>query len=122
MKLLLQIAIVLGVYWISLGIESILPVPFPASVISLILLLILLLLRVVKLKHVEEKADFMMGNLGLFFLPVSSGVMKYTDIIFENAIPLLTVCVVSTALTFGATAWTVQLTCRLLEKRKEAKK
>ena len=122
MKLLLQIAIVLGVYWISLGIESILPVPFPASVISLILLLILLLLRVVKLKHVEEKADFMMGHLGLFFLPVSSGVMKYTDIIFENAIPLLTVCVVSTALTFGATAWTVQLTCRLLEKRKEAKK
>ena len=75
-----------------------------------------------ELKHVEEKADFMMGNLGLFFLPVSSGVMKYTDIIFENAIPLLTVCVVSTALTFGATAWTVQLTCRLLEKRKEAKK
>ena len=122
MKLLLQIAVVLGVYWVSVGIESLLPVPFPASVISLILLLALLLLRVVKLKHVEEKADFMMGNLGLFFLPVSSGVMRYADTIFENAVPLLTICIVSTALTFGATAWTVRLTCRLLDKRKEAKK
>lgn len=122
MKLLLQIAIVLGVYWISTGIEAILPVPFPASVISLMLVLVLLLLRVIKLKHVEEKADFMMGNLGLFLLPVSSGVMRYADTIFENAIPLLTICIVSTALTFGATAWTVQLTCRLLDKRKEAKK
>ena len=122
MKILLQIALVLGIYWVSLGIESVLPFPFPASVISLILLLILLLIRAVKVKHVAETADFMMGNLGLFFLPVSSGVMKYADIIFDNAVPLLTVCVISTALTFDATAWTVQLTCRLLEKRKETKK
>ena len=122
MKLFLQLALLLGIYWVALGIESVLPFPFPASVISLILLLVLLLLRVVKLKHVERTADFLMGSLGLFFIPVSAGIMKFADLIAENAIPLLTVCLVSTALTFGATAWTVQLTCRLMEKRKGAKK
>ena len=42
MKLLIQIGIVLGIYWISEGIEAILPFPFPASVISLLLVLVLL--------------------------------------------------------------------------------
>lgn len=49
-------------YWISQCIESILPVPFPASVISLLLLLIL---RVVKVEHIREKADFLLSSLAI---------------------------------------------------------
>ena len=35
MKILLQVALVFGIYWVSQGIEAVLPVAFPASVISL---------------------------------------------------------------------------------------
>lgn len=63
MKILIQIGIVFGLYWISQCIESILPVPFPASVISLLLLL--LILRVVKVEHIREKADFLLSNLAI---------------------------------------------------------
>jgi len=119
LKILVQIGIVFGVYWLSQGIEQILPFPFPASVISLLLLLVLLVLRVIKLEQVKEKADFMLGNLAFFFIPVSVSIMNYIDVIRENAVAFLVICIVSTVLTFGATAWAVQLTCRLLNKRKE---
>ena len=118
MKILLQIALVFGVYWVSQCIEVVLPFSFPASVISLILLLVLLLTGIVKVDHVREKSDFLLGNLGFFFVPVSMGIMNYAQLIWENAAAFLTVCVVSLVLTYGATVGAVRLTQKLLEKRK----
>lgn len=115
MKILLQVALVFGIYWVSQGIEAILPVAFPASVISLLLLLVLLLTGIVKMDHVREKSDFLLGNLGFFFIPVSVSIINYVDLIWQNAAAFLTVCVVSMVLTYGATAWAVHLTRRLME-------
>ena len=119
MKILLQIGIVFGIYWVSQCIESVLPFPFPASVISLLLLLLLLVLRVIKVDHIREKADFLLGNLGFFFVPVSVSIMNYVDVVWENAAAFFTICVVSLLTTFAATAGTVVLTRRLLGKGKE---
>ena len=114
MKLLLQIGVVCGVYWISQCIEHILPFPFPASVISLLLLLLLLLVKVVKAGHIQNVADFLTGNMGFFFLPATVSIMNYVDTIFENAAAFFIICVVSMITTFAATAGTVVLTRRLL--------
>lgn len=121
MKLLIQIGIVLGVYWLAEGIEAILPFPFPASVISLLLVLALLGLRVLKEEQIREKADFLLGNLGFFFLPVISSLINYVEVIWENAAAFITICIVSTVVTYLATAGAVRLTCRLMDKRKEGK-
>ena len=117
MKILLQIGVVFGVYWASQCVEAMLPFPFPASVISLLVLLVLLVVGVVKVDHVREKSDFLLGNLGFFFVPASVGIINYASLIWENAAAFLTICVASTVLTYGATVWAVRLTCRLLEKR-----
>ena len=122
LKILLQIGIVFGLYWLSQCIEAALPFPFPASVISLLLLLILLVLKVVKVDHIREKADFLLGNLSFFFVPVSVSFMNYVDVVRDNAAAFFTICAVSTVLCLAGTAWTVQLTSRLLEKRKGAAK
>ena len=116
MKILLQVALVFGIYWVRQGIEAILPVAFPASVISLLLLLVLLLTGIVKVDHVREKSDFLLGNLGFFFIPVSVSIINYVDLIWQNAAAFLMVCVVSMVLTYGATAWAVHLTRRLMER------
>lgn len=119
MKILLQVGIVFGLYWLSQCIEAVLPFPFPASVISLLLLLILLFLRVIKVEHIREKSDFLLGNLGFFFVPVSVSIMNYAGLIWENAAAFFTICVVSTVLTYGATVAAVRLTSRLLEKKRK---
>lgn len=85
--------------------------------ISLLVLLGLLLLGVVKVDHIREKSDFLLGNLGFFFVPAGVGIINYANVIWENAAAFVTICVVSTVLTYGATAWAVHLTCRLMEKK-----
>lgn len=117
MKILIQIGILCGLFWVSQCVEAILPVPFPASVISLLLLLVLLVLRVVREEQIREKADFLLNNLGFFFVPVSVSIMNYAGVIRENAAAFLTICVVSTVLTFAVTAAVVHLACRLTGKR-----
>ena len=47
--------------------------------------------------------------------PLTS-IINYVDLIWQNAAAFLTVCVVSMVLTYGATAWAVHLTRRLMER------
>ena len=119
MKLLLQIALAFGLFWICQIIEAILPFPVPASVLSLLLLLLLLCTKVIKEKSLDELADFFMGNLAFFFVPVAVGIMQYVDIIRQNTVAFLTICVVSTILTFAVTVAVVHLTQHLMERRKK---
>ena len=114
-KILLQVALVFGLYWVGQRIEAVLPFAFPASVIML-LLLVRLLTGVVRVDHIREKSDFLLGNLGFFFIPVSVSIMNYVDLLWQHAAAFLTVCVVSMVLTYGATVWAVRLTQRLMDR------
>lgn len=118
MKIITQIGILFGLCWLSQCIEAVLPVAFPASVIGLILLLILLMLKIFKVHHIREASDFLIGNLQFFFIPVSVSIIEYTDLILDNGVAFLVICVSSMVLTFGATAWAVMLTMRWLERRR----
>ena len=119
MKIICQIAIIFTICWISQIVEAILPFPFPASVIGMVLLLILLLVRVLKVDHIREKSDFLLSNMAFFFIPAGVSIINYFDILASNLIPLLVICLVSTLLTFAVTAWTVRLTRYLMDRRKK---
>ena len=122
MKVLLQIGIIFGLFWLSQGIEMILPFPLPASVISLLLLLTLLCTGAIKLEQIREKTDFILGNLAFFFVPISVSIVNYVDLILEDGVAFLVICLVSTVLTFAATAWAVQLTNRWINQKKEGRR
>ena len=77
MKILKQFGVIFGVCWVSLVIEHYLPFSFPASVIGMILLLLCLLTGFLKIEHVQEKADFLLGNMAfcgksLRIVPINS--------------------------------------------------
>jgi holin-like protein len=118
-KIICQIAIIFTICWISQIVEAILPFPFPASVIGMVLLLILLLVRALKVDHIREKSDFLLSNMAFFFIPAGVSIINYFDILASNLIPLLVICLVSTLLTFAVTAWAVRLTRYLMDRRKK---
>ena len=130
MKILKQFGVIFGVCWVSLVIEHYLPFSFPASVIGMILLLICLLTGFLKIEHVQEKADFLLGNMAFFFVPAGVSIINYFDILKSESIyqlplmylQLLVICVVSTIVTFAVTAYVVTLTVKLMEKKKGGKK
>ena len=117
MKILTQLGIIFGVYWLSQIIESVLPFAFPASVIGILLLLALLIPGILKADSIREAAEFLTGNLTFFLLPVVSSIMNYVDLIGANLVPFFVICTVSTFVTFFVVYFTVRFTCKLMNKK-----
>ena len=122
MKIIKQIGIIFSVCWVSLVIEKILPFAFLASVIGMILLLICLAAGLLKMEHIQEKADFLLENMAFFFIPAGVSIINYFDVLKNSVIQLIVICFVSTVVTFAVTAYTVTLTIRLMNRRKEEKR
>ena len=118
MNIIYQIAIIFSICWVGQIIESLLPFPFPASVAAMVLLFTLLCLRAVRVDHVREKSDFLLGNMAFFFIPAGVSIINYFDVLRSALLPLLVICLVTTVLTFAATAYSVRLTRYLMDRRK----
>ena len=66
LKIITQVGIIFGVCWAAQIVEQALPFAFPASVIGMILMFLLLAFRVLKVDHIREKSDFLLGNMAFF--------------------------------------------------------
>ena len=60
-----------------------------------------------------------MENMAFFFVPAGVSVMNYFDILKSTLVPFLIICIISTIITFVATAYSVQLVMRLMNRRKK---
>ena len=56
--------------------------------------------------------------MAFFFIPAGVNVINYLDILRANWLPLLLICVLTTIITFAATAYSVRFTMYLLSRRK----
>lgn len=117
MNIMSQIGIVLGICLVGEGIAALMPVPFPSSVISMILLFLLLASHVLRPHHIKQKANFLVGNMAFFFIPSGVGILQYLDVLRANLVPLLVISLVTTPLVYGVTAWVVQLTMRAMRRQ-----
>ena len=119
MKIIRQIGIIFTVCWLSQVIAEFLPFDFPASVIGMIFLFICLVTGLLKIEHIQEKSDFLLGNMAFFFVPAGVSIMNYFDILKSSAVQLLIICIVSTVITLAVTAYSVKLTMKLMDRRKK---
>ena len=63
-------------------------IPVPSSIIGMLLLTAALKLRVVKLSQVEKMADFLVHNLGFFFVPAGVGLMSCLGLLADEWLPI----------------------------------
>ena len=122
MKIIRQIGIIFTVCWLSILVEKALPFSFPASVIGMILLFICLLTGVLKIEHIQEKADFLLENMAFFFIPSGVALIEQVDILRAKLVPLLLVCLITTVLTFFVSAMTIRLVTRWQNSLKKEEK
>ena len=116
MKIICQIGVIFAVCWFSQLIEAALPVPFPASVIGMLLLLALLATGLLKIEHIREKSDFLLSNMAFFFIPAGVGILEQFEFVKDSMWQLLLFCLVTTLLTFGVTAAAVRFGVWLQKK------
>lgn len=119
LKIISQIGIFFAICLIGEIIAIILPIPFPSSVISMVIAFIFLFTKILKPDHVQQKADFLLQNMAFFFIPAGVEIMNNFDFIKDAIVQIIIICSVSLVLTFAATAYTVTLVIRFQQKRKE---
>ena len=93
-------------------------ISIPSSIIGMLLLTALLQMKVVKLEWVKGMSDFLISNLGFFFVPPGIALMLYFDIIKAELLPIVLATAISTMLVMITTGWTDQY-LRKLNKKKE---
>lgn len=84
-------------------------ITIPSSIIGMLLLTTLLQTKVVKLEWVKGMSDFLISNLGFFFVPPGVALMLYFDIIKAELLPIIVATLASTVIVLIVTGWTHQL-------------
>ena len=109
LKALGQLAILWAIYQGSTWLAAAAGLPIPGNVLGVMLLFALLCLGVLKLKHVEMAADFLLKHLVFFFVPIAVGLMEWGQVFHDYGLTLLLAIVVSAVLPLLAVGGLSQL-------------
>ena len=93
----------------------------PSSIIGMLLLTFLLKVKVIKLEWVETISNFLVKNMGFFFVPPGVALMLYFDIIGKEIVPIVLATTLSTMLVLVVTGWTHIMTRKIIKRIKGKK-
>ncbi|MBO4995663.1 MAG: CidA/LrgA family protein [Muribaculaceae bacterium] len=89
-------------------------IPVPSSIIGMLLLAAALKMRVIRLMWVDGVADFLVRNLGFFFVPAGVGLIKCLGLIKAEWLPIVAASVISTFVILAVTGWVHQISRRIV--------
>lgn len=104
-----QCAILFGCLALGEFIVYLTGIKLPSSIIGMLLLTLFLKLGWIKLQWVQGMSDFLVTNLGFFFIPPGVALMLYFDVIAAQFWPIAIATIVSTILVLAVTGWVHQL-------------
>lgn len=83
-------------------------IPIPSSIIGMLLLTFALKRKLVHPSQIDKICDFLLRNLGFFFVPAGIGLMNCLGLIRDQWFPIIGATVVSTFLVLSVTGHTHQ--------------
>ena len=119
MKIFNQIGILLGVWAagevVSQFIKNIINIPW--SILGMIILFLLLQFKVISEEKIKDVADFLLGNMGIFFIPAGVSLIQSLGLIKENAILLLSCIILINIAVMIGSGISVEFMIKLKEKK-----
>ena len=88
-------------------------IKLPSSIIGMLALTALLKFNIVELSWVQKLSEFLISNLGFFFVPPGVAIMLYLDLIQKEFIPIIMATVISTISVLIATGQAHQLVIKI---------
>ena len=116
-----QLAIIIGCLAVGEFITWLTGISVPSSIIGMLLLTFLLQVKVIKLEWVETISNFLVKNMGFFFVPPGVALMLYFDIIGKEIVPIVLATTLSTMLVLVVTGWTHIMTRKIIKRIKGKK-
>ena len=114
-----QLAIIIGCLAVGEFIVWLTGITIPSSILGMLLLTFLLKVKVIKLEWVETISNFLVKNMGFFFVPPGVALMMYFDIIKAEIVPIVLATAISTIIVLVVTGWTHILTRKTIKYIKE---
>ena len=114
-----QLAIIIGCLAVGEFIVWLTGITIPSSILGMLLLTFLLKVKVIKLEWVETISNFLVKNMGFFFVPPGVALMLYFDIIKAEIGPIVFATALITILVLVITGWTHILTRKVIKIIKE---
>ena len=108
MKYLMQFGIIIGLSPVGEVLNSVIPLPVPASVWGMVLLFVLLCLKVIKLDQVQDAADFLLSIMTVMFVPVGASLITSFADIKDEILGIFAIIIVSTVVCFLVTGKVAQ--------------
>ncbi|MCM1293395.1 MAG: CidA/LrgA family protein [Bacteroides sp.] len=115
--MILQLAILFAFLALGELVVYITHIPIPSSIIGMVLLTLALKYRVVRLEWVATMSDFLVRNIGFFFVPAGIGVMRCFNLISEQWLPIVGASIISTFLIIATTGQVHQAVRRIQARR-----
>ena len=88
-------------------------IKLPSSIIGMLALTALLKFNIVELSWVQKLSEFLISNLGFFFVPPGVAIMLYLDLNQKELIPIIMATVISTISVLIATGQAHQLVIKI---------
>jgi len=80
------------------GLARLLPFTLPGSILGMLMLFMLLALQILPVEWVKPGCHLLIRYMALLFVPISVGVMSYTDLLTAQFGPIVVSCTLSTVL------------------------
>ncbi len=108
MKWLRQIGIIIGLCFLGELLHQLLRLPIPGNVLGMVILFGCLCAGWIKLEMIAEISDFLLEHLAFFLIPAGVGVLACLGVLRGQWLPLLGICLITTALVMVVTGHVVQ--------------
>ena len=108
MKLIMELAIILGVSLAAELMHAYIPLPVPASIYGMILMLALLMSGLIKLEKVKRAGSYLLEIMPVLFIPAAVGLI---EIIFDMKgalLPIAAVLILTTIIVMAVTGRTAE--------------
>ena len=111
MKIFNQLGIILGIWAVGELVSSLLSniITMPGTIIGMIILFLLLQFKIMKEETIKDVADFLLGNMAIFFVPAGVSLINSLGLITENMLVLLLSGTVATIIIMIVTGKIVEI-------------
>lgn len=101
MKYVKQILIIFAFSLAGECLSRWIPLPVPGAIYGFVLLFLALCTGLLKEKHIDTTADFLIAIMPVFFVSPAVNLLASYDLIAQNLVPIITILVVSTFCVFA---------------------
>lgn len=108
MKYIKQFLIIIAVSFLGEILNSVIPLPIPASIYGIVILFLSLELRIIPLDAVKETGKFLIEIMPIMFVPAAVGLLTSWNVLRPSLFEYILITVVTTFIVMVVSGWVTQ--------------